>query len=306
MYSRWYSASVVLLWLATMTWLVTQKVIPTLVVGEPPSYRTIVESQSGNSTECWRIRWNNRELGWAATAFVHLPHEMTEIRSRVHFDEVPLTDMIPDFVQGMVGPVEQYEKQLEGDLDSTLTLDALGGLSRFESVLRLPAVEDFIKVRGSVMDDRLSVWVHTGGMTTETEVPLPRKTMVHDNLSPQARLPGLREGQTWTVEIYSPLRPPNSPLELLRATVDGIQPIPWNGQSVDTWVVVYRSDPGSSVSRANREKGRMWVHPDGTVLRQQVEVLNSTLTFLRMSDQEALALARKVNLWTDDEKKRRP
>jgi hypothetical protein len=306
MYSRWYSASVVILWLATMTWLFTQKVIPTLVVGEPPSYRTIVESQTGNSTECWSIRWNDRELGWAATALLHLPHEMTEIRSHVHFDEVPLADMVPDWVRNMVGPIDQYEKQLEGDLESNLILDPLGRLSRFESVLGLPAVEEVIKVRGNVVDGQLSVWVHTGGMTFETEMPLPQKTMVKDNLSPQARLPGLREGQSWTVEIFSPLRPPNSPMELLRAAVEGSQPIPWNGQAVDAWLVVFRSDPGSSLSRANLERGRMWVHPDGTVLRQQVKILRGTLTFLRMPDEEAQALAQRVELWLENEKTRYP
>jgi hypothetical protein len=303
MYSRWYSASVVLLWLATMTWLFTQKVIPTLVVGEPPSYRTIIESQAGNSTECWSIRWNDRSLGWAATALVQLPHEMTEMRSHVHFDEIPLADMIPDWVQTMAGPLEKYQEGLAGDIDSKLVLDPLGRLSRFESVLGLLNGLDLIKVRGTVLDGQMSVWVHTGGMTYETQMSLPQKVMVKEDLSPQSRLPGLREGQSWTVEIYSPLRPPNSPMELLRATVEGLQPILWNGRTEETWLVVYRSDPGSSVSRAKRERGRMWVHPDGTVLRQQVKIFRSTLTFLRMPDEEAQALARRVHLWAEDKKK---
>ena len=34
-----------------------------------------------------------------------------------------------------------------------------------------------------------------------------RKAMLQDAMSPQGLLPGLREGQTWTMEVYGPLRP---------------------------------------------------------------------------------------------------
>ena len=47
MHSRWYSVAVVLLWLATMGWLVSQKVLPSLVIGEPPDYQAILAVQRG-------------------------------------------------------------------------------------------------------------------------------------------------------------------------------------------------------------------------------------------------------------------
>jgi hypothetical protein len=100
------------------------------------------------------------------------------------------------------------------------------------------------------------------------------------------------------VKIFSPFPTPNmnDPVELLQARVEGTQPILWNGQWVDTWLVVYRSDPGSSASQAKRSRGRMWVHPDGTVLRQQVEILGGRLTFIRLSKEETKARALGVGL----------
>src|SRR5690348_13075216 len=42
MYSRWFSVAVVLFWVATMGWLIHHKILPPLVVGDPPTYRSII------------------------------------------------------------------------------------------------------------------------------------------------------------------------------------------------------------------------------------------------------------------------
>jgi hypothetical protein len=302
MHSRWYSITVFLLWFGTMGWLITQKVLPTLLVGEPPSYRTILESETEDRTECWSIRWNERPLGWAATAFVHLEHEMTEIRSHIHFEEVPLSDMMPASIQRLIGPVGELEKQLAGELTSKLVFDPLRRLSQFESAFRLANLEYPVKVWGQVLDGKLNVSVLMGGITYETDMRFSRDSMVTDGISPQAELPGLRDGQTWTVEVYSPFRPPTNPVELLQATVEGVQPVKWKGQWVDCWLVVYRSDPGASVSQTKRIRGSMLVHPDGTVVRQEVALFEGTLRFDRLWGEDAEVLAHEVQRWLEDEK----
>jgi hypothetical protein len=75
-------------------------------------------------------------------------------------------------------------------------------------------------------------------------------------------------------------------------------PLNWNGRVVDTWLVVYRTDPGSGLGSAGNECGRLWVckdgPKDGTVLKQQMTVARSTLTFIRTPDEEALRLATKA------------
>ena len=56
MYSRWFNAAVVVLWLATMSWLVTEKVLPPLLVGEPPSYHQVIEAQNASRRWAGRCR----------------------------------------------------------------------------------------------------------------------------------------------------------------------------------------------------------------------------------------------------------
>ena len=108
------------------------------------------------------------------------------------------------------------------DLDkkTRLTIDPLGGLVGFESRVRLGKIEDAIKVQGQIEGGILKLPVRTGDSPITCEVNLPPRALMGDELSPQARLPGLRVGQTWTVPLYSPFRPPNSPMEILQAIVE--------------------------------------------------------------------------------------
>lgn len=292
MHSRWYNVAVIILWLAAMSWLVARKVLPPLLVGDPPSYRTIVEARKNEPSVGWRLWVNGRRMGWALNHTVRLPGDMAEIRSRVHFDELPIEEMVPGWLHVLLGPVGRATGKLPMDARNVLTIDPLGHLTRFESVVSLDRLDDLIKLRGAVEGDRLSLDFRSGTFTYPTmEVYLPRNAILADTLSPQTRLPGLRAGQTWTVPVYSPFRPPNDPLEILQAKVEGTEPIVYGGDTEEVWLVVYRSDPGYNLGGDRRPRGRLWVRPDGAVLQQQVTIFNATLTFERLTDQQAVGLA---------------
>ena len=295
MYSRWYSTAVVILWLSAMSWLVIQKVLPSLLVGQPPSYRTILAAQKRQPPVAWTMALNGRNIGWALCTTSRLPNGLTEIHSRVHFEELPLQELTPGWLRTLLRVAELPTGQLEMDVRSTLTIDPLGRLVRFDSTVQLDQFDDVIKLRGTVEGTALELVVRTGDFSYTTEAYLPANALVGDALSPQTQLPGLRKGQTWTVPTYSPLRPPNNPLEVLQATVEGLEPIIWDGHTEETWLVVYRADPGFRLGGKQKAKGRLWVRRDGTVLEQQMKLLNSTMTFVRLSDHRAARLADEVS-----------
>jgi hypothetical protein len=68
--SRVFNTAVILVWLAAMSWLVVEKVLPPLQVGEPPNYRAILADQANRSAVCWSIRWNDKLIGFAASMVV--------------------------------------------------------------------------------------------------------------------------------------------------------------------------------------------------------------------------------------------
>jgi hypothetical protein len=88
--------------------------------------------------------------------------------------------------------------------------------------------------------------------------------------------------------------PANSPLEIIYATVEEIEPILWNGEMQETWVVVYRSEPKSETGINQTPRGKLWVRRDGTVLEQQVLFFDTLITFTRLSDDETVRLTARV------------
>lgn len=294
MHSRWFSLTVVLLWLTTMTWLVTQKVMPALLIGEPPSSSDILEAQEEEPIVGWNVAWDDRQLGWALSQTLKLPHGLTEVNSLIHFDELPIGEMTPNWLRGVLGPLGNRDARFRMDTRSTLVFDALGHLSRFESAVQFEPLVDAMKLRGSIDGSTLALTVRVGDFAYDKEVPLPNSAALGDAFSPQSKLPGLRAGQKWTVEVYSPLLPPNAPMNILEAKVERREPIRWDDQLIDAWLVVYRKDQGARASRSSDSEGKMWVHPNGTVLKQEVKLLNASLTLVRLSQEAAETLMIEV------------
>jgi len=297
MNSTWYNVAVVLLWLASMSWLISQKVLPAVLVGEPPSYRTIVKANQEEPLVGWSMALNDRQVGWALNTTSRLPRNMTEVRSLVHFDDLPLEEMTPNWLRSILVPESGWPVRLQMEAKSMLVFDPLERLSEFVSSVGFEGMDDMIKVGGTLDGSELTLSVRSGDFAYETELKVPQEALLSDGLSPQTNLPGLREGQTWNVRVYSPLRPPNNPVELLHATVEESKTILWNGRLVDTWVVVYRGDPGAGTARARTPRGKLWVREDGTVLKQEAMLFGSTMTFDRLSGEDAAALAESVGDW---------
>src|SRR5262249_10512435 len=81
--------------------------------------------------------------------------------------------------------------------------------------------------------------------------------------------------------IYSPFRPPNAPVEMLHATVERKDPIVWHDRIVPALLVVYRGDPGLGLSSNQSARAQMWVDYQGEVIKQEMSLLSSRLTFVR-------------------------
>jgi hypothetical protein len=303
--SRAFNTVVVLVWLAAMSWLVKEKVLPPLQVGEPPNYQAILSDQSKQPPVCWAIRWDDQPVGFSASMIIEREDNMREIHSRVFFSQLPLDEMAPGWLGAIVRPMLSKLGRLDMDAQSRLEIDPLHHLVGFESKVRLANIPNAIRMHGAVDGSKLKLAVQSGDFSYRTEKYLPPDALVGDELSPQALLPNLRRGQTWTMPVYSPFRPPSSPVDILKATVERDDNTVWHGKTYPTKVVVYRSDAGSGVLSAHEARGKLWVREDGLVLRQDVNVFNSRLSFLRLSADDGTKLIASLNAalggeWTGD------
>ena len=300
MYSRWANVAVIVLWLSAMTWLVTHKVLPPLLVGQPPNYRTILDAQQGEPPVGWRMSFNDRQVGWAVSSTTELDDKVMQVSSWVHFDEIRLEELAPPLFRKRVPPTAG----LKMDAKNTMLIDPLGGLSSFRSEVRIHPLDEPITMQGTIEGSRLNLEIHSAGLVYETERPIPRNALLSDALSPQTQLPGIHPGQTWTVPVYSPLQPIGRPMEILQATVSGTEPFVWNGRTIEALLVEYRRDSGHGLGSDQRPRGRLWVHPNGTVLKQQATIYNCTMTFLRLPDRQAAQLEKKVDQYEQQSRRR--
>lgn len=293
MNSRWYNTAVVLLWLVTMGWLVTTKVLPPLLVGEPPSYRQVIEAQNLDPVVGWRVLWKGQSLGWALTDTKSQPTGLTEVHGRVHFDAFPLSSMAPIWLQPFLILAKQPLDHLSLDANSAMLIDGFGRLLRFDSVVRLEPLIEEISMRGTVNGGQLQLQIRSGNQTFSHDISLPPKALPTDALSPQTRLPGLHVGQKWTVPVFNPLWPTKSPIEIISAEVEEAARIRWNGELQNTLVVVYRYDSGTGGTKHNVQ-GRLWVRRDGVVLKQEAMLLDSSIVFVRLTQKETDKLVNVV------------
>ncbi|HQU45517.1 MAG TPA: hypothetical protein PK867_22070 [Pirellulales bacterium] len=302
MYSRWFNVVVVGFWLLTMSWLVGVKILPSLAVGDPPTYRTILADRKNRETPVsWTISLNDVPIGWAEARNRMLDNGVTEMRSHVRIRRLPLAEITPGWMNSLLkllaGSREWSELELAVDAQSSLEIDPLGrpiGFysrallgdegslpddSRLDSQIVPGTVQ--VTIQGVVDGTQLKLKVRTGQLVYNTTAYLPPNALMSDALSPQGRLPDLKVGQSWTMPVYSPLRSPTAPMEMLSAKVERRELILWREQMVDALVVVFRSDPGAELSSNQTAKAKAWVRADGTVLKQEITLMSSRLTFER-------------------------
>lgn len=298
-FSRTYLVSVGVFWLGAMGWLVVEKIVPTLLVGNPPRYSDIVDSYRQQKAIGWTIQWRDREIGWALIRTEVLGDDLTEVKNILQFRELPIHEIFP--LIGQVLAAELPVSRLRLRVETNLLFDPLKRLSSFQTRLKTPdSQEPLVVVRGNIDKGKLQLSIQSGVFVYDTELPFQSNTLLTDSFSPQATLPNLREGQKWTIEVYSPIQLPQQavgarPLEVVHAEVQGQEMILWQQELHKCWVVVYKSDPAESLNSRREPRGRMWVDSKGRVLKQEARVGGGKIVLVRLGEKETARLVRGLD-----------
>jgi len=293
MFGRIFNGLVVVFWMIAMTWLLTEKVIPPMLGGDPPDYQSVLEPAAHEKLpDAWKLRWKERTVGFAASRVEARPNGELDRLSFVEFEELPLEAILSEMlgpVAAIVKPLIQNNRGLDLDMlvATRMTFDVDRRLSRFETNIDLGDFRDFLRLKGTVQEDgkldivaQLSSGNFGSGQTFKRSVQLPPEALVEGALSPRPELKDLYIGQKWTIPVFRSF-PPNSPVQILQAEVEKHEDIMWGTDYVETKLVVYRTEAGSGVQATRAPISREWVRKDGAVLRQQVRFSGLELTFER-------------------------
>lgn len=292
---RWFHIAVLISWLLSMSWLVVEKVAPTFRGGMQPAFDAYgTESDASPEAVGWRLKWDDREIGWAVIRSARRPDDTVVVRSVVHFEDLPVDRLITQLL-GTIGPMVRQSISVQEDLRLdfsvvTNTEFVDGEVQRFRSSIHSGQLRDLLRIEGALRGGQMEVVVY--GRTSPSQdaagpreiyrhhVELPPRAMVGDSFSLQSRLTNLRVGQRWTFPVYRPF-PPGSQAEIMEAHVSRRVSMHYEDGNVPVLQVVFRRGAGSGISAAQEPTGCMWVDDEGTVLQQEVRLANVSLRFRR-------------------------
>jgi len=275
------------------SWLFITKVLPTLASVTLPGYQSIYASTKDTTAVAWTIMLNNRPVGSALSIVEPFPSGEVIVWSNLQLDEIPLNDLLPTWAKTFLGAKGgTLPTSIELEAFGRMTINSHGELRDFRSIVRVPEAQQSVHLYGSIdPDNKVTVSLRSGNLQYETSRNLPNNLSIRDELSPQATMPGISQGQRWTVPFYSPLRPSQQPIEILYASVAGHEVLHFDDQLVNADIVNYRTTPNDH----QPTRSRIWVAPRGKVLQHESTILGAKLLFMRRTDTVALSLASRLD-----------
>lgn len=283
--NRIFVAMVILLWVGTMSWLVVDKILPPFFQGEPPKAGIL-----RYEPVCWEIFFSERPIGLAVSQAVPGVMSTTELHSRVMLHDVPLREMAPQWMSHLVGSLGPVQV----DTRTRLMLDSFGNLASFTTAVKLNDLPTVVKIFGQVEGSELVLRFQSGEMPHEMRYPVPTTALLGTELIPEPKLLQIYVGRKWQKEVFSPFRAPGNSMELIQAEVVREESIAHGGVLANVKRIEYRSLMATGVSSDDRLRAVMWVSENGTVLRQDVYLVNVKLRFERRDDAKTLELGKKL------------
>lgn len=275
------------------SWLFITRVLPTLASDTPPGYQSIYASTKNTSTIAWMISLNDNPVGSALSIVEPSPSGTATVWSNLQLVDLPLNDLLPPWANTLLGAHGgTLHTSIKLEAFGRMTINSRGELRDFQSIVKVPGSQQTVRLRGRItLGNKVTVSLHSGNLQYETTRHLPDNLSIRDELSPQATMPGISQGQHWTVPIYSPLRPSHKPIEILYASVAGHEALHFDNQLVNADIVNYRSTPNDH----QPPRSRIWVAPHGKVLQHESTILGAKLLFMRRTDTVTLSLASRLD-----------
>ncbi len=274
---RLVCVAILLFWAVAAVALVTRDYLPELMIGTPPDLRSISRADHDPGPTSWSIMMRDardeaampRPVGQAETWTRLKADGWVQMDGTVRFNTADLLKGSP-FSTDRSEPLEVV---------SSYQIDPSGNLFAFRARVRPEGEEtDLLSLDGQVDKDRLKVRAR-GPLPLfnwTRSFPYAPRGMVQNALGPMDRMPGLQVGQRWDSRIVSPL---TGRVETVRVEVARKTAITWANNPVVTREVVARSGPLAV---------RIWVRPDGLVLKQEVPLPFGTLILERLPDDREL------------------
>ena len=272
--------AIMVLWVVMTQDLIRRDVLPNLILGAPPDFRTL--SQRGESrTSHWMLlasdsrgQFTERPVGEVFTQTKRRTDGSMRLESKASLHASFLLQDSP--LKMLEGPSREPLQDTRLEIIGSCEVDQSGNLDSFRVVVREDLVPptDLLLIKGLLKGDLIAEETETliPLLSGTKEIPYRPHSMVENALGPIDMMPGLQVGQRWESRVANPL---TGKVDTGTAEVVGKQHIQWNQNPVPTFVVLTKTGPLSA---------RTWVRTDGLVLRQEVPLLVVKLVLERVPE----------------------
>ena len=286
--NRLYVATVTIVWLAAMGWLVSERVLPPFFRGEPP----VSGSLRQTDPVAWRIEMDDQRCGVAVLQAVDGGNGVIEVHSLLSLDRLPSPKGAPIWMKPLVDNIGDVSLEMR----TRAGFDPLGRLAGFEMRLFLgDQFETPIRISGRVREGQLELVCRFADLTQRFTHAWPADGLLADELLPESKLMPIYPGRKWQKEVYSPFSSTTEPVELIQAEVlnDALK-LNYENDFVDARVIEFRSPSKAGVSEEDRLRSTLYVIDGGEVIRQETRLLGSLLRFDRLGASESRALGEEI------------
>jgi hypothetical protein len=276
--SRLFVIAIVVFWLGTLGWVFQREILPHYQAGEPPPLYLDVEDEVGGRIIEWEIFMGQDRVGMATTKVRALRDQSFAVHN-----ELKLSETRTGLFQYLRSSADTYRVRADGSMVGfhavvKLSLsEAEADLLRSLLQLKFKPYENDLEIMGKVNDGVIEPKLRLNGAAVKDNphfqpqpIELPHHRGVFNILHPQNKIPGLYEGRSWLVPVFSPLAFSSSiasmaaPTPLRKsaylATVAGDE-LSWMGEMVPCW----RVDVGDP---ANNPVCRVWVRKSDNLVLQ--------------------------------------
>ena len=283
MSNRLYVAGIVVFWLASMSWLVTEKVLPPFFSGDAPRTGALRQDEP----VAWRIDLDQSPCGEAVLQAVPGGQGVREVHSHVAVRSIPLPQALPVWLSSIATAIDTLSLETR----TRTAFDGFGRLARFETRIEVNQLAFPILVNGTVVGHKLKLSLRAGDLQRRLEKPWPSGGVLAHEVLPETKLINVHPGKRWRREVFSPFSGSSEPVEILEAIVVEDVKIDYAGEFIVARQIEYRAPDRTGASDEERLRARMWVAEDGRVLKQETYLFGSRLTFTRLDEESSLAAA---------------
>jgi len=294
---RWVTFAILVFWLGMTSWFCYREIWPYYRPGQPPPISFGLTDEVGGNAALWDVYSDDKFVGTGKSEVQRRSNRTYELSSELKFlyfdihvqaSKIPFIGFLVDTAK--IPKITLEVNKLTNHFRVTSDGDLLGMGGKTVATFRMDKLDPLqfnVEFHGRVEDNMLTLHLSSDQPAFKSmleALPPPEPMRVDHNVLNTMhlldRLPGLRDGQQWSIPLINPTGMlPGVGQEMsvprLEASVV-VGELTWNGDPTPCWKIEYRQPGGVEAVAAT------WVRrSDALVVRQEASYAKTHLIFQR-------------------------